>query len=103
MKVGIAPASRIIRSAASFNSIVEIPGSTMPRKDSLTSAINSPTALILSRSFADFAIIMCPALSDQVVEGSVNVFDISSTVYFFESVGSLVISEQRCRKLVIRV
>jgi len=58
MKVGIEPASRIIFSASAFNSSVEIPGSTISRKASRTSAISSPTARIFSMSFCDFAMII---------------------------------------------
>src|SRR5262245_36058154 len=58
MKVGIEPAPRIIFSAASLSSRVEMPGATIARKDSRTSAISSPTARIFSMSFCDFAMII---------------------------------------------
>jgi hypothetical protein len=88
--------------------MVDIPGTTIPRNVSRTPAISSPTARIFSRSFSDFAYIIArftaedtkkafsfpmpsAAISYQVLDLPINFFNISRSVDFLQTAGTVVI------------
>src|SRR5689334_5718370 len=96
----MAPASRIIFSAAWSSSSVVTPGRTIRRTASRTSATSRPAARIFSSSLLDFPIIKL-FTTHCFFDICIDRLDVAGAVHAAEAAGALVVFEQRLRLALV--